>query len=179
MKTKIATEFVLLGALLETPKHGYEIMQFLDSALGSTWQVSMSQLYVLVKRLEREGLLKSGVESQDNRPSKRVLSLTPAGRRAFLEWVHSPTEHVRKLRVEFLAKLFFFRHLALKGGAELVDAQIKTLEEIREGLLEKKDKERDGFRRLVFGIKAMTINTWLRWLCQEAKPFVRKVHSND
>ena len=179
MKTKISTEFVLLGALLQRPKHGYEILQFLESALGSTWQVSTSQLYVLVKRLEREGLLESTMESQDNRPSKRVFSLTPAGRKAFLEWVHSPTEHVRELRVELLAKLFFFRHFAMKGGTELVDAQIKTLKEIRQGLLEKKDKEQDGFKRLVFGIKAMTIDTWLQWLRQEAEPFMRKVHSNE
>jgi PadR family transcriptional regulator AphA len=179
MKTRTCTEFVLLGALLQSPKHGYEIMQFLEPALGSTWQVSTSQLYVLVKRLEREGLLESAVESQDNRPSRRVFSLTPAGSKAFLKWVHSPAEHVRDLRAEFLAKLFFFRHLALKGGTELVDAQIRTLKEIRQGIFKKKDKEPDPFKGLVLGIKAMTIHMWLQWLRQEAKPFVRRMHTDE
>ena len=179
MKTKISTEFVLLGAILQRPKHGYDIMQFLDSALGSTWQVSMSQLYVLLKRLEREGWVKSAMQSQDNRPARRVFSLTPAGRKVFLEWVHRPTEHVRELRMEFLAKLLFFRDFGLKGGTELVDAQIETLKEIRQGLVRKKERERDNFNRLVFGIKAMTIDTWLQWLRREARPFMRKLHSND
>ena len=74
MKTKPSTEYVLLGALFLGPKHGYEIMQFLDSTLQSTWQVSTSQLYALLKRLEHDGLLESNLERQETRPSKRVFS---------------------------------------------------------------------------------------------------------
>ena len=55
MSLKSATEYVILGALMSGARHGYEIMQFLGSALDATWRLSTSQLYVLLKRLEEEG----------------------------------------------------------------------------------------------------------------------------
>lgn len=179
MKTKLSTEYVLLGTLFSGHKHGYEIMQFLESALESTWRVSTSQLYVLLKRLEREGLLQSSLEAQEARPSRRVFSLTPSGRNAFLNWVRSPTERVRILRVEFLAKLFFFHRLSLKGGNELVSAQVRALEEIRERIEKRQEREEDPFNKLVLGIKGMTVETWLQWLNKQATHFMRRYYSHD
>jgi DNA-binding PadR family transcriptional regulator len=104
MKSLPPADYALLGALMPGPKHGYEILHFLAHALESTWQVSPSQLYVLLKRLEQQGLLRSNLKAQDTRPSKRVFSLTAAGERAFLAWLHSPVLHVRELRIEFFGQ---------------------------------------------------------------------------
>lgn len=179
MKTKLSTEYVLLGTLFSGQKHGYEIMQFLESALESTWRVSTSQLYVLLKRLEGEGLLQSNVETQETRPSKRVFCLTRAGKNAFLEWLRSPTERARDLRIEFLAKLFFFHRLSLKGGNELVNTQVKALEEIKGRIQKRQEGENDPFNKLVLGIKVMTVESWLQWLRTEATQFMREFHPHD
>ena len=176
MKTKPSTEYVLLGTLFSGHKHGYEVMQFLESTLESTWRVSTSQLYVLLKRLEREGLVHSSLETQETRPSRRVFSLTRPGKTAFLEWVRSPTERVRDLRIEFPAKLFFFHRLSLKGGDELVSAQVKALEEIKEGIRKRQGRENDPFEKLVLGIKVMTVETWLQWLRKQATHFLREIY---
>jgi len=175
MKTKPSTEYALLGALMSGPKHGYEIMQFLATALGSTWHVGTSQLYFLLKRLERDNLLCSGVEIQDTRPSKRIFSLTPGGKKAFMDWIKRPTEHVRDLRIEFLAKLFFFDLLSLKGGNELIDAQVQAMERMKESIQQKQEKEKDPFNRLVLGFKMATVESSLQWLITQAKPFMREV----
>ena len=176
MKTKPSTEYVLLGTLFSGHKHGYEVMQFLESTLESTWRVSTSQLYVLLKRLEREGLVHSSLETQETRPSRRVFSLTRPGKTAFLEWVRSPTERVRDLRIEFPAKLFFFHRLSLKGGDELVSAQVKALEEIKGGIRKRQERETDPFEKLVLGIKVMTVDTWLQWLRKQATRFLREIY---
>lgn len=175
MKAKPSTEYALLGALMSGPKHGYEIMQFLDTALGSTWHVGTSQLYALLKRLEGDNFLRSSVETQDTRPSKRIFYLTPAGRKAFLEWLHSPTEHVRDLRIEFSAKLFFFNRLSLKGGSELIEAQIQILKQIKKKITLRQKKASDPFKKLVFGFKMATIEAWLQWLIKQAAPFIREM----
>ncbi len=174
MKNRLRTEYVLLGALFQGPKHGYEIMHFLDSALQSTWQVSSSQLYVLLKRLENQGLLKCSLKEQKTRPAKRVSSLTPAGEKDFLGWLQSPVENVRDLRVEFIAKLFFFHYLSLKGGEELITIQIGLLEGLKKSFKKKRDKEEEPFKKIVFGIKVMTIEAWLQWLRKQAMPFIGK-----
>lgn len=179
MKTKLSTEYVLLGALFPGQKHGYEIMQFLESALESTWRVSTSQLYVLLKRLEGKGLLRSSLEAQETRPSKRVFSVTPAGKNAFLKWLRSPVGHVRDLRIEFLAKLFFYRSLSLQGGNDLVNAQVNALEEIKGGIQKRQDRENDPFNKLVLGIKAMTVESWLKWLRTQATGFMKEFHPHD
>lgn len=172
MKTKPATKYALLGSMLSRPRHGYEIMQFLDSFLGSTWHVGTSQLYTLLKNLEKRGLLSSSVKNQESRPSKRVFSLTPSGREVFLGWLHSPAQHVRDLRIEFLAKLFFFTHFDIKGASELIDSQIRILEEIRARIEKREKEETDPFGRLVIGFKVTTIDTWIDWLMVEARPFM-------
>jgi DNA-binding PadR family transcriptional regulator len=176
MKANPSTEYVLLGTLFSGQKHGYEIMQLLESTLESTWRVSTSQLYVLLKRLEREGLVHSSLETQEARPSRRVFSLTRPGKTAFLSWLRSPTERVRDLRIEFPAKLFFFHRLSLKGGDELVSAQVKALGDIKKGIRKRQERENDPFEKLVLGMKAMTVDTWLRWLRKQATHFLREMY---
>ena len=178
MKTKPSTEYALLGALMTGPKHGYEIMQFLGTALGSIWHIGTSQLYALLRRLEGENLLCSSLETQDTRPSKRIFSLTAEGKELFLAWLQTPTEHVRELRIEFLAKLFFLDRLSLKGGIQLIKAQTQLLEQIRKRIKQREEKEKDPFNRLVFGFKMATVEAWLQWLVKQAKPFINEVQDN-
>ena len=178
MKTRPATEYALLGAMMSGPMHGYEILRFLDSTLGSTWRVSTSQLYTVLKRLEGRGFLESSMEPQETRPSKRVFTLTTKGRQAFLEWIYTPMDHVRDLRIEFLAKLFFIQSLSLKGAGQLIEAQIGLLERTYKIVEKKKEKEQGPFERLVLEFKAATLEAWLRWLDQKAAPFVTKIDTN-
>jgi PadR family transcriptional regulator AphA len=171
MPLKSATEYVVLGALMSGARHGYEIMQFLGSALEATWRVSTSQLYVLLKRLEEEGCLESSPESQGTRPPKRVFNLTVKGRKAFLEWLSAPVEHVRDFRMEFLCKLFFFDSLSLAGAHDLVEAQIRILENLLHKIEKKSDKDDGGFMKLVYGFKVRNVECLLLWLLEEVRPF--------
>lgn len=174
MKTRSSTEYALLGALMSGPRHGYEILQFFNASLELIWHVSTSQLYVLLKRIERRGLLTSTVHVQDNRPSKRIFSITPKGTEIFLEWLNSPSEHVRDLRIEFLAKLFFFERLALPGGAKLVTEQTEILKHLKKRVEQRLNTEIEAFNRLALGFKLATIETWLEWLGKQAKAFTSK-----
>lgn len=173
MKAKPTTKYALLGALMSGPMHGYEILQFLETGLGSALDISTSQLYVLLKRLQKDGLIRSSLEIQQTRPSRRVFSLRSKGKEVFLEWLRSPTEHVRDLRIEFLAKLFFFRNLGLEGGNALVDAQIVLLEQVKKGLSARRRAEKDDYNRLVYGFRISTLTGWLNWLKKEATLFVK------
>jgi PadR family transcriptional regulator AphA len=174
MKIRNSTEFVMLGALMPGSKHGYEVMQFLSSALEPAWRVSTSQLYVLLKRLELEGMVQSTLESQESRPSKRVYRITNKGKKVFVEWLKTPVEHVRDFRTEFLTKLFFFYHLALPGLETLVDAQTRALKQLRGTIHEQEKKEKDVFMRLVYGFKNHTIDGLVAWLLREARSFPKE-----
>lgn len=172
MKTRPATEYALLGALGDGAKHGYEILQYIEAHLGSTWYVSTSQLYALLKRLEDRGWLQSSVEVQETRPSKRVFSLTRKGRKIFDEWLFTPTGHVRDLRVEFLAKLFFIKHLRLEGGRRLVVAQAAVLDALRERLMVRRKQEEEDYQKLVLDARIANIESWIAWLRKRAEKFI-------
>jgi DNA-binding PadR family transcriptional regulator len=173
MKAKPYAEYVLLGTLISGPKHGYEIMQFLETDLRSTWQVGTSQLYALLKRLGVEGLVVSSLEYQDDRPLKRVFSLSQAGEKSFFVWLHCITENVRDLRIEFLTKLFFFGRFGLKGGEELIDKQILYMKQSKEKLQQQFQKEKDPYQRLVLDFKMSTVESWSEWIDRKAKIFIK------
>jgi DNA-binding PadR family transcriptional regulator len=168
------TEYILLGVLMQGPRHGYEIMRFLDSALKAAWRVSSSQLYNLMKRMEKEKLLESSIEPQATRPSKRVFKITEKGKGAFLDWLSSPTDHVRDFRLEFIGKLFFYHKLSLKGAMELTEAQIQVLHGVQQRLSKEKKEENDPFNVLVYDFKLETVRGQLRWLSRSAKNYVVK-----
>jgi len=174
MKTRPATEFALLGALRGGSKHGYEILRFLENRLGSTWYVSTSQLYALLKRLEDRGWLRSSIEEQETRPPKRVFSLTAKGKKTFDQWLMSPTEHVRDLRVEFLAKVFFIKDLQLRGGRELVQCQTSVLESLKSSLVERRKQEEGEFKELVLDARIASIASWIEWMKKRAAAFISR-----
>jgi len=155
-------------------RHGYEILKFLGSALEGTWKVSTSQLYVLLKKLEKRGLVESSLESQDSRPSRRVFALTRVGKKVFSEWLRVPVSYPRDFRIELLGKLFFYDYLSLSGAAELVEKQIQVLERQRKMVQEKEKREANNFKKLVLTFKTVTLESYLSWLVREVRPFFRK-----
>lgn len=157
-------EYVILGLLMKEERHGYEIHHHFSSGLGRVWYAGRSQIYALLKGLEMTGKVVSEVEIQDNRPAKKVYSITPAGRETFLSWVHGPVEKIRDLRLEFLAKFFFMRELEPAAIGELISKQVKVCQGQLEGIKQQNYVCRDEFDGLVFQFRICQIEAIIRWL---------------
>ena len=149
---------------MKQDRHGYEIHTLLSSKLGRAWYAGISQVYALLKRLEAAEKVDSAVEQQDNRPAKHVYSITPKGREAFLQWVHTPLDRMRDLRLEFLAKLFFIRELNLSGSDELIKKQMDVFQQQLQGITQQDKNSREEFERLVFRFRIGQIEAVLSWL---------------
>jgi DNA-binding PadR family transcriptional regulator len=121
----LSTEFALLGFLRRQPMYGYEIHQQLSEAtgLGLVWRLKQSQLYALLTKLEREGFVTTTIEYQEARPPRKMFELTQAGRNAFEDWVQQPVAQGRKLRLDFLAKLYFARLEGPEVAGRLIERQ--------------------------------------------------------
>jgi hypothetical protein len=72
---------------------------------------------------------------------------------------------MQRMRVEFLAKLYFLRTLGLKGADKLITAQEAICQE-RIARLEHRAAKRDpqDFDRLVFDFRRRQIEAILEWL---------------
>ena len=174
VSSPLTIEHVLLGFLHHEPTHGYEIHRRLSDpeGLGLVWHVKQNKLYALLAKLERKGYVTIELEPQNNRPPRKIFQLTEAGRQAFLTWVQSPVQHGRKLRLDFLAKLYFARREGEVVTRHLIEQQRVVCqswlaqEHAQAGAL----RETRPYDWLVHEFRVGQIDAMLAWLdtCQEA-----------
>jgi len=80
----MSLQTILLG-LLRSPASGYELNARIRSEGEHFWSASLSQIYPLLARMERQGLLYSGLASSQRGPPRKLHGLTDAGREALDE----------------------------------------------------------------------------------------------
>jgi DNA-binding PadR family transcriptional regulator len=164
----LSIEHALLGFLTEQPLHGYEIHQRLQAAqqLGLVWHLKQAHLYVLLGKLEAAGFIDAELLPQEARPPKRLLHLTAAGRAAFREWLQTPVQHGRDLRIEFLAKLFWAQQQSGTIAQQLIAAQRSAchswLAEIPDAAAP--DADEPPYSWLVGSFRRGQIEAMLAWL---------------
>jgi DNA-binding PadR family transcriptional regulator len=155
---------VLLGFLMPDPKHPYELHQEFERELGRVWHIGQSHLYAYLKQLAESGLATVNTEAQPSRPARHVYCITLAGQEYFTNWVHQPTRHVRHIRLEFLARLYFFRRLSLSGVEQLVADQKALLQVMVESLRGAVAETEDRYWRLVLEYRRGEMEAVIRWL---------------
>jgi len=160
----ISPQPVLLGLLMSRPRHGYELYQEFQAELGRVWQMGMSQLYAHLHQLEQGGLVAAHTEPQEGRPPRKVYHLTAEGQATFNDWLRQPTPYVRHLRVEFLARLYFYRYLSLPGVEQLVGAQKEVCQAQMQRFARLAAGEEDDFRRLVLEFRHGQLQAVVQWL---------------
>jgi PadR family transcriptional regulator, regulatory protein AphA len=111
-------QFAILGMLEITSMSGYFLKKIFDRSVNYFWKASLSQIYRELASLEEKGFVTSSMKEQDDRPDKRMYSITQAGSQAFLEWLRDfPEVLTPPGRDEFLLRIFFGSRL---GKEELL-----------------------------------------------------------
>jgi DNA-binding PadR family transcriptional regulator len=73
-------ELAVLSLVVEQPRHGYEIEQVIEECGMREWtEVGFSSIYYLLKKLERQGMIKGRLEEAGRGPARKVYHTTPAG----------------------------------------------------------------------------------------------------
>ena len=83
-------ELAILGLLLESPMHGYELRKRLTGLLGAFRAFSYGSLYPALRRMQADGLIVEDTAPAGTtvlRRARRVYQLTDAGRQRFTELV--------------------------------------------------------------------------------------------
>ena len=123
------TEWVVLAVAAEGTTHGFDIARALDEhgELGRIWTVQRPLVYRAIDSLVRAGLVAPvGTEEGERGPQRRLLQVTPVGRRSVTKWLGEPVAHVRDVRSELLLKLALL-HRARKPPAGLLRRQREVL----------------------------------------------------
>ncbi len=139
-------KYVLLGALHYQPMSGYDLKQFTDRSTANFWHAELSQIYVTLKSLEKEGLITSASTPQEGRPDRRVYTITPSGQQALTSWLRLPFTEIDPYKDTLLLKLFFSAQI----GKEAILAQLRLQRELHQQLIDRYQTETaDGIAQTV------------------------------
>lgn len=170
----LAVEFAVLGYLIESPMHGYELRDRLANGLGAFWRIASSHLYQVLHRLDEERWVTCAAKTRAGGPSKHVYRATEEGAAAFWAWSTAPVRHVRRIRVEFLAKIYFLRRLAPERLQDLVDEQLDTLRELYGHMMASPRIETDDAElgRLAASYRRSRVAGTIQWLEENERELV-------
>jgi DNA-binding PadR family transcriptional regulator len=118
---------VLLALLAKEASHGYEVRARLQLALGPLAEaLNAGQVYVVLSRLEKAGLVSAERVGQADRPDRKVYDLTAAGRERVTEWL-ADTSWPKPAPAEFHLKLVAAAAAGLADPVRIIDAQRHAL----------------------------------------------------
>ena len=128
-------ELAILGLLLESPMHGYELRKRLTGLLGAFRAVSYGSLYPALRRMQADGLIAEDAapEGAVLRRARRVYQLTDAGRQRFTELV-ADTGPQNYTDDGFGVHLAFFNRTPAAARMRILEGRRRQVEERREGL---------------------------------------------
>ena len=104
-------KYALLGFLSYYPMTGYDLKQAMDRSTSHFWHAKLSQIYTTLKALEGEGSVASTLETQQERPDRRVYAITDYGRQDLLQWLAQPETGLSPKKETLVLKLFFSAQL--------------------------------------------------------------------
>src|SRR5512140_3813372 len=86
-------EYTILGLLGMQPQSGYNILSTFESG-AYRWSASAGSIYPVLKRLEKQGIVTSQLESVYEARPRKVYTLLPAGAQLLDDWLRqAPTLH--------------------------------------------------------------------------------------
>jgi PadR family transcriptional regulator, regulatory protein AphA len=86
----MSLEYAILGFLNYHPYTGYDLKKIFDSSIRHFWPADQSQIYRTLARLTEQGLAEMEKVPQDDRPDRKVYSITNAGRSELMKWLSGP-----------------------------------------------------------------------------------------
>src|SRR5260370_41662100 len=86
----MSLKYVLLGLLTQQPRYGYELKREAEQLLGSGAELNPGQLYPLLRKLAEQQLIAGERVEQEDRPDKRIFTLTEAGAHELSAWFDEP-----------------------------------------------------------------------------------------
>lgn len=170
----------VLGLLAVQARHGYELLECFRSthALGRVWNLSTSQIYAVLKRLERAGQITGREVTAGNAPPRVEYSLTPAGQKRLDAWLREPqpSASIRRIRVEFLSRLYLARQLNLPA-AWIIQRQRAACERQLADMQAERRRAAPGIDLMALELHISQIEAVLRWInCCESTSTNRTDH---
>lgn len=157
---------ICLGILTRGDATGYEIKKlFDDDGYQHFVEASFGSIYPALNRLTEEGLVSVREEAQEKRPDRKVYSITPSGRTAFIASLLKPLPEDRH-RSPFVFAMLFSHLLPQERVVSLLDGYIRLSEEKLAQLSDTKPAPQTPGEKFVSGFGRAVYEAMLNYLHQ-------------
>ncbi len=167
MVTPLTPDETILGLLAAQAKHGYQLLACFSNPdeLGRIWHLSTSQLYAVLKRLEQQGLIRGCEVKVEKAPTRTEYSLTSVGQARLEQWLYDehPSASIRRIRVEFLSRLYVAR-LLNRPTLPIVRRQQAACHQSYAELLKTRQQAAPGMGFLAVELNIAQLNAILQWI---------------
>jgi len=164
----IEQELLFLGLLNEGAKHGYEIKKRIKEMLSLFAGLEIKSIYYPLKVLEKNGLVIKRIVKQPRRPNRLIYSLTDKGKVRFNNLLLKSFLDFRRPQFSLDISLYFLRYVKPKMLKRRVQARIRLLKRISNGLNRMvrslKSKRSPSFLWLILEHNLEMVNTEVRFL---------------
>ncbi|WP_125771535.1 PadR family transcriptional regulator [Companilactobacillus furfuricola] len=171
MAQKNRLQFIILGLLNIESKTGYDLTKAFDSDIGEFWTANHSQIYPLLKKMEKDQLITHHEEQAGPKLVKKSYDITTAGKAAFQEWLKEPSE-ADNSHDEFILKLYFIDSKNSPLLPEMINeqkqARAEKLNHLKQQLKDKfpteKEKQQQNGHYNVLKHAIQRETDYLKWL---------------
>jgi DNA-binding PadR family transcriptional regulator len=173
-RQKLSLKYAILGLLTDGPRHGYDLKALYDEVLAAGAKLNFGQVYPTLDRLRREGCVSQDVVSQDDRPDRKVYTLTAHGRAELEAWFNTPATPNLDIRNETFIKLMLARWITGGEPLEILRVEKRSclarLHEVAQARARAKETGEPLQAVLLLDLAALRLEAFLKWLerCDES-----------
>lgn len=156
----------ILGLLFQQPMSGYDVKQYLESLGWLVGSPSFGAIYPALHGLLEDGLVTLEIVAYENKPPRKIYTITPAGKQILDEWIHQPLLSGASSRA-FIMRLLLSTHLSHEGLAAHLrqrHQQVTEQQAALERTIQETDPPTNSGQRLAFDYGMTIANTELAWL---------------
>lgn len=165
----MSLKYVVLGLLSLQPRYGYQLKPEVEELLGGGTQLNPGQLYPLLHKLAEQRLVLGERIEQEDRPDKRVFTLTPSGHSDLLAWLDMPAD------IQTTRSTLYLRYAVIatvqpeRLGVFLREHRHRLFEHIAQLIVEREAGERTDTLSTRIVREASILHTeadlkWIEWL---------------
>lgn len=169
----------ILAALFNQPCSGYDLVKRFNKSVECFWSASHQQIYKALAKLEDDAHISSEKIEQENRPNKKLYTVTEAGRQQLQEWISETDEEVSPLKSNLLVKLSVGYTVPTETLLTTVDAyyqqhreKLKSYQTVAKQYAQMPELPRESqFQYLALRAGIRQQFAWVSW-CEEALSFL-------
>src|SRR5689334_3077586 len=105
---EMALRYAVLGLLASEEMSGYDLTQKFSEQVSHFWNAHHTQIYRELQKLEDEGLVSYQLVEQQERPDKKIYTITDQGVEALLGWLGESPPKQKKMKHETLLRVSLF-----------------------------------------------------------------------